>query len=54
MNILFRLFTIATATNSNKEIINEVNGLLINDTPESFSNGIEKILLTKHKLKVSK
>jgi glycosyltransferase involved in cell wall biosynthesis len=34
---------IATATNANKQIINDMNGVLIQDSPESFALGIEKI-----------
>lgn len=45
--ILSGLFTLATATYSNKEIINEENGYLINDTPESFADGIEYIIRNK-------
>lgn len=48
--IISGLFTLATATNSNCEIINRNNGLLINDSPESFANGLEKINSIKHQL----
>lgn len=34
------LFTIATATTANKEIIDEAIGLLIDDTPESFGDAL--------------
>jgi glycosyltransferase involved in cell wall biosynthesis len=49
---------IATATNANKQIINDTNGVLIQDTPESFALGIEKILhnfqyYDSHKIKQS-
>ncbi len=45
--IMAGLFTIATATESNKEIITDENGLLIDDTPESFANAIDRILEIK-------
>lgn len=38
------LYTIATATEANKEIINDNNGMLINDSAEAFANAIEAIL----------
>lgn len=41
--ILSGLYTIATNTYCNKEIIVEENGILINDTAEAFANSIEKI-----------
>ena len=34
---------IATGTHENKLIVNEVNGVIINDTPEDFCNGLMKI-----------
>lgn len=37
------LYTIATATNANKEIISAENGILINDTPEDFAKALEYI-----------
>ena len=43
--ILSGLYTIATGTYCNKEIINEANGVIIDDTPESFAHallGIDK------------
>lgn len=48
--IISGLFTIATATNSNIEIINGNNGILINDSPESFAKGLEKIVSIKHQI----
>jgi glycosyltransferase involved in cell wall biosynthesis len=42
------LFTIATSTFSNREVIDGTNGLLINDTSESFSEGLSKILVQKN------
>jgi glycosyltransferase involved in cell wall biosynthesis len=42
--ILSGLYTIGTATYCNKEIITDENGILINDTPESFAESIEYIL----------
>lgn len=38
------LATIATSTYANEEIINDKNGVLIKDTPESFCSGIENVL----------
>lgn len=38
------LVTIATQTEANKEIINNSNGVLINDTPCDFCKGIEEIM----------
>lgn len=37
------LVCIATSTFANKEIVNDKNGVLIKDSPESFSNGLEYI-----------
>ena len=42
--ILSGLYTIGTATYCNKEIITSENGILIDDTPESFAMGIESII----------
>lgn len=42
--ILAGIYTIATRTFSNKQIINNENGFLIEDTPESFAEGIEYII----------
>lgn len=41
--ILSGLYTIATNTYCNKEIINKKNGILINDTAEAFADSIEHI-----------
>lgn len=41
--ILSGLYTIATATKSNKEIITSDNGILINDSPEDFANALKYI-----------
>lgn len=38
--ILSGLYTIATETSSNKELITEINGILIKDTPEDFSKAL--------------
>lgn len=48
--ILSGLYTIATSTYCNKEIITQENGILINDTPESFAESIEYILQNRVKL----
>ena len=45
--ILSGLPVIATQTNENKKIVNDTNGVLINDTPEDFCKGLE--LLYKRK-----
>ena len=41
--VMAGLFTIATATKSNVEVITPENGILINDTPEDFANAIVEI-----------
>ena len=41
--ILSGLFTIATATDENKKIVSEANGLLIDDTEDAFADALEKI-----------
>lgn len=41
--ILSGLFCIATSTHSNKELITEDNGILIEDNPEEFANALEFI-----------
>lgn len=38
--VMAGLFTIATATQSNKEIISEINGLTIIDSPDAFADAI--------------
>lgn len=38
------LFTLASKTRANQDIINEANGVLINDTIQDFATGIEKIV----------
>lgn len=48
--ILSGIYTIATETISNKQIINKDNGFLIKDTPESFAKGIEHIISNQKKL----
>ena len=49
--IISGLFTLATATISNCEIINSNNGILINDSPESFAEGLQKINSIRNGLK---
>lgn len=46
--ILSGLYTIATATNSNREIINNTNGILIKDNPVSFSQALEFIYINRN------
>jgi len=41
------MFTIATGTGANKEIINSQNGYIINDTPESFVEALEYIQINR-------
>ncbi|MFI3238969.1 MAG: glycosyltransferase [Bacteroidales bacterium] len=48
--ILSGLFCIATDTYSNREIITSKNGILINDTPESFSDALEYFMTNKDSL----
>lgn len=45
--VLSGLYTIATATLANKQIINHDNGLLILDTPDSFAQSLETVLLCR-------
>lgn len=45
--ILSGLFTIATATDENKKIISEANGLLIDDTEAAFADALESIYTRK-------
>ncbi len=42
--ILSGLFTIATATRSNREVINSSNGLLIEDNSSSFASALDEIV----------
>lgn len=44
------LYTIATATNANKEIISEINGILISDSSDSFADALYKTYLNRHSL----
>ncbi|MBE6308887.1 MAG: glycosyltransferase family 4 protein [Bacteroidales bacterium] len=48
--ILSGLFTIATSTYCNRDVITDNNGILIDDTPESFSESIEYIALNTSNL----
>lgn len=48
--ILSGLYTIATATSSNKELITTENGLLIHDSITDFANAISRIWKTHTKL----
>lgn len=45
------LYCIATCTKENKKIINSRNGILINDTAESFAQGLHKIYLSKEDIR---
>lgn len=47
--VLSGLYTIATATHCNKEIITEKNGVIIMDNEESFCSALEHIDANKHK-----
>ncbi len=42
--VLSGMFCLATATHSNHEVVNEDNGCLIQDNPESFALGIERCI----------
>lgn len=42
------LYTIATDTNANKEIISRVNGILISDTSDSFADALYKTYSNRH------
>ena len=44
------LYSIATSTYENKRIITNKNGILIEDTVESFANGLEYIHLNRNKI----
>lgn len=44
------LYTIATATNANKEIISGANGILISDSSDSFADALYNIYLIKNTL----
>lgn len=48
------LFTIATATSANKEIVRDDNGLLITDDVSAFVHGLEKICKIKDNLQSEK
>lgn len=48
--ILSGIYTIATETISNKQIINKENGFLIKDSPESFAEGVEQIINNQNTL----
>jgi len=42
---------IATATSENKIVINENNGVLIDDTIEGFASGVEEVIIKKDRYK---
>ena len=48
--ILSGLFCLATDTKANRELITSDNGVLIQDTPEAFCEGIEKYLTIRKNL----
>lgn len=48
--VLSGLYTIATATDENKKIISTENGILIQDTSESFCKALEAIYFNKHSI----
>lgn len=52
--ILSGLYCIATATSSNKELINAENGCLIQDTVQGFADGIEKFVNCRHEIDESR
>jgi len=43
--IVSGLVSIATGTNENKKVISQNNGIIIEDNPESFAEGLQKIAL---------
>jgi glycosyltransferase involved in cell wall biosynthesis len=47
--ILSGMVCIATSTYENKKLINNINGVLCNDNPESFARALEEIKENKHK-----
>lgn len=49
--VLSGMVCLATSTHANCEIINKKNGVLIDDTPESFCEGVEIIYNEKRKFK---
>lgn len=51
--ILSGLYCVATATKSNRELITPENGVLIDDTPESFAEGIAHFIRVAPDLKES-
>ena len=51
--LLSGMAVIGTATNANKKIINENNGILIQDTPESFFQGLKTIFKDRDKFNSS-
>ena len=48
--ILSGLFTIATDTFENRQVICESNGILCDDTPEAFAESLNKLYHQRHKL----
>jgi glycosyltransferase involved in cell wall biosynthesis len=48
--VLSGLFCIATSTYSNRELINDDNGTLIQDTAEAFAEALENIYLNKYSM----
>lgn len=49
--ILSGLYTIATETTSNKEIITHENGILIKDTPQDFADALSVLFTQKEKIR---
>ena len=52
--IMSGLFCIATGTEANREIITSENGLIIEDTPEAFCDGLEKFMSLRESLDEAK
>lgn len=48
------LFTIATNTIANKKIINSYNGILIDDSVESFTNNLDDLYCNKERLNIKR
>jgi glycosyltransferase involved in cell wall biosynthesis len=52
--ILSGLFTIATDTYENRQVINESNGILCKDTPEAFAESLDKLFHMRNEIEERK
>lgn len=48
--VLSGLYTIVTATDANREIITQANGILIEDSPQAFASALEQVLREKENI----